>query len=595
MKSRYLMLTTALPLFAALAIPVRLGAQDEKRNHKHHHYQLIDMGTFGGPQSYINDGFGGLLAVSIVNKCGQFTGWADTSLPDPFLPNFCFDTDCFTAHAFRWQDGDRTDLNALPNGASSAPTSISKSGLIAGLSENGEIDPLIPGFPVGHAVLWQNGGVTDLGTLEGGYESVAYAVNNGRQVAGVFTNTTADPNSMSGTGYQARAFLWQGGVMQDLGTLGGPDAQALLINERGQVVGWSYTSFNPGCGFAGLSLTTGSFIWEEAEGMKDLGSLGGTCTTAADINNRGQVVGASNLTGDQSFRAFLWQNGVLHDLGDSFGGDISEAFALNEAGETVGVGFLPGDTVFHAALWKRIGQMTDLGTVISGESNFAESINAKTQVVGAEYDSSGAPSAFLWENDSIADLNTLIRPASQLHLQFSLNINDRGEIAATSVDANGNQHATLLIPCDENHPNVDGCDYSLVDAAAATRENAASVIQKPTTTAPRTDHVDRIPRRRPGPLPHLLRPKTGSADDQETPISRDPAWHLEDKIGIYDDAEPAAESSSKSSCGAAQPLQRCIPIGGACYGPGRLHCCPPGFPHHSFCSNRTGWGTCIES
>ena len=295
MKSRFLTYVTALTFFAALTAPAGL-AQDNKQNQpQHHHYQLIDMGTFGGPQSYINDGFGGLFAVSIVTKSGQLTGWADTSLPDPF-PNFCFDPDCFTAHAFQWQDGDRTDLGTLPNGASSASTSISSNGLIAGISENAEIDPLVPGFPVGHAVLWQNGGLTDLGTLEGGYESVANAVNSGGQVAGGFTNTTADPNSMFGTGYQARAFLWQNGAIQDLGTLGGPDAQALLINERGQVVGWSYTSFNPGCGFGGLSLTTGSFLWEEVAGMKDLGSLGGTCTTAADVNNRGQVVGASNLT-----------------------------------------------------------------------------------------------------------------------------------------------------------------------------------------------------------------------------------------------------------------------------------------------------------
>ena len=463
---RNVVLTIAAVASIALAIPFQLGAQNNKGNQQHHHYTLIDMGTFGGPQSYINDGSGGLFAVSIANNRGQLTGWADTSLSDPF-PNSCFDPDCFTAHAFRWQDGDRTDLGALPNGASSASTSISSNGLIAGISENGSVDPLVPGFPVGHAVLWQNGGLTDLGTLEGGYESLAYAVNSGGQVAGVFTNTTADPNSMFGTGYQARAFLWQNGAMQDLGTLGGPDAQALLINERGQVVGWSYTSSSPGgCGFPGQALTTGSYIWEEGKGMKDLGNLGGTCTIASDLNPRGQVAGFSTLAGDLAQHGFLWSAGTLYDLGGSFGGSSTAAFALNEAGEAVGFGNLPGDTVFHAALWKRVGKITDLGTVVSGETNFAESINAKTQVVGAEYDSSGAPSAFLWENGSIADLNTLVLPASPLHLQFSFNINDHGEIAATSVDASGNEHAVLLTPCDENHPGVEGCDYSLVESSA---------------------------------------------------------------------------------------------------------------------------------
>jgi len=39
----------------------------------------------------------------------------------------------------------------------------------------------------------------------------------------------------------------------------------------------------------------------------------------------------------------------------------------------------------------------------------------------------------------------------------------------------------------------------------------------------------------------------------------------------------------------------CIPQGGACFGPGRPNCCPAPFPHHSFCSNPTGWGTCVEN
>jgi hypothetical protein len=45
---------TAIALLTALAIPLRLAAQDNREHdHQHHHYQLIDMGTFGGPESFV--------------------------------------------------------------------------------------------------------------------------------------------------------------------------------------------------------------------------------------------------------------------------------------------------------------------------------------------------------------------------------------------------------------------------------------------------------------------------------------------------------------------------------------------------------------
>ena len=42
---------TALTLLAALAVPVQLAAQDNQ-SHKHHHYKLIDIGTFPGLSIY---------------------------------------------------------------------------------------------------------------------------------------------------------------------------------------------------------------------------------------------------------------------------------------------------------------------------------------------------------------------------------------------------------------------------------------------------------------------------------------------------------------------------------------------------------------
>jgi len=148
-------------------------------------------------------------------------------------------------------------------------------------------------------MFWENGRLTDMGTLPAG-GSIAFptAVNNRGEVVGNAQNTVPDPTPMyPGDGTQTRAFYWKSGTMQDIGTLpGGTDAAAALINERGQVAGWSYISSvpSPDCpGIGGFFITTDSFIWDKKNGMRDIGGLCGTCTLASDLDNRGQVVGGS--------------------------------------------------------------------------------------------------------------------------------------------------------------------------------------------------------------------------------------------------------------------------------------------------------------
>jgi len=350
---------------------------------------------------------------------------------------------------------------------------------MTGTGDNGQPDPLI-GIPFQvRGTFWgHDQAITYVVTLPGTYFSSPFAVNNRGEVVGAAMNTIPDSNSMWGIGYQTRAFYWKDGVIQDLGTLGtGTDAIAGMINQRGQVVGVSYVNSIPASCSADLfgsvfPITTGSFIWDKKNGMRDIGGLGGSCTIASDVNNRGQVVGTSALTGDSLTHPFVWDaaNGITDLMGASNG--VGSAFAINDGGQVVGV--VCDAVECHAALWqKRDGkwQEIDLGALAAvGDCPNARSVNASGQVVGSDF-CNGLP--FLSEDGApIVDLNTLVPPNSGLQFNEVGNINDRGEISINGSDVNNNNHSVVLIPCDENHPGVEGCDYSLVDASTAAQSAA---------------------------------------------------------------------------------------------------------------------------
>jgi probable HAF family extracellular repeat protein len=224
------------------------------------------------------------------------------------------------------------------------------------------------------------------------------------------------------------------------------------------------------------------FLWENGK-MISLGTLGGTVGSPGNqgsimINNRGQIIGTSNLVGDQATHGFIWQNGVMTDLG-TFGGVNSFPVWINDVGEIVGEADLVGSAVthlHHAFLWKN-GVMADLGTL--GSTSHAEAVNSWGQVVGRSR--LGDPStilqhAFLWEpGGPMLDLNTLIPAGSNLQLIDAYNINDRGEILVDAiplgippVQTGQLGHLALLVPC---HPSNEE-DCSAV-AANATQTNAA--------------------------------------------------------------------------------------------------------------------------
>jgi len=222
-------------------------------------------------------------------------------------------------------------------------------------------------------------------------------------------------------------------TVTDLGTLGGTGSTATGTNNSAQVVGQART---PG------DVASHAFLWQNGT-MTDLLTLGGTGSIANGINNSAQVVGNAHTTGDVAIHAFVWQNGLMTDLG-TLGGTVSSGVEINNSAQVVGFAYRTGDVAFHAFLWQN-GTMTDLLT-LGGTGSIANGINNSAQVVGiALTPGDVANHAFLWQNGAMADLNSLVDSSSGWILTSAESINDNGEIAGWGVH-NGLTRAFLLTP-----------------------------------------------------------------------------------------------------------------------------------------------------
>ena len=419
MKLRTFTCIAAMTLFAALATTVRLAAQEQQQQQSASpkHYRLTVLGTLGGTVSVAQGG---------VNNRGQLAGFSS-----------------------------------------------------------------LPGDTAFYAFLWQHGVMTDLGSLPGSSISSTFANPNEKgEVSGFLNTAVLDPNGedfcFDGTHLICLGFLWRDGVMTAMPTLGGNNSFAYMLNNRNQVVGVAETpTTDATCPAAYLEAKP--VIWQDGT-LQELPLISGdTDGFGYGINDRGQIVGATGACNQSvpfsSFHAVLWPNGPnggVIDLGNFGGTTLNVAFYINNQGQIVGQAGVPGGANFHAFLWQK-GVMTDMGTLPGDVQSWANNINSKSQAAGTSFDALGNGRAFIWQNGVMTDLNTLIPAGSPLYLLEAFGINDRGQISGYGVLSSGYVRGFLLNQCNEGE---DGCGDNAEDTAAATQNGPASVSQRTGTMTP---------------------------------------------------------------------------------------------------------------
>jgi len=229
---------------------------------------LTDMGSLAGTNSSF---------ANSVSESGLMTGFSENSAIDPLLGVPEID-------GVLWKDGKIINLGH-------------DRGNVAGTAENDTPDSSCIAPQVLHfkPVIWEEGEIHELPTVAGDPDGVAFAINDRGQAAGVSGDCTLTPG---------HALLWHDGKVTDMGTLGGLALTPSDLNNQvqPQVVG---TAFN--------NTTNRAFLWQDGM-ARDLGTLPGDAMGHGNaINDKGEVVGQS-CDVSNNCRAFLWRHGVMNDL-----------------------------------------------------------------------------------------------------------------------------------------------------------------------------------------------------------------------------------------------------------------------------------------
>jgi probable HAF family extracellular repeat protein len=272
---------------------------------------------------------------SAFNNEDQIVGWAPSSLSfEGYLDN----------------GGEFTYLNNTSE-PECIPTAINDSGQIVGRVDYGNNSTATP-------FLYSGGTMTLLPTPSG-IVGVAGDINDSGQIVGYTQNTT--------TGAY-RAFLDTGGTMYDLNSLATSSDLTLNdaygLNGSGEIVGYGTNA----------SGDEHAFVYDNGV-VTDLGTFGGENSSAMAINNAGQVIGIAQTAGDAEWDLFLYSNGQMTDLGPR-GGDGWAA--INNEGQVI------AETANGYILYSN-GTSINLTSLLSADHwnpYFGLGINDSGQIIG---------------------------------------------------------------------------------------------------------------------------------------------------------------------------------------------------------------------
>ncbi len=216
-----------------------------------------------------------------LNNSNAVVGWYDNGQPDA------------GRFGFVYQDGQFTTLPIIPESVFSEAQAINDAGDVAGFW----IDHLDTGFLF--ALLWRADQIISL-QLPFGPSSAANDINQSGQITGWMGDAFF---------IDAHAFIWDNGKVTDLGVIpGGFTAEGIAINNQGDVAVEGFT-FNDN-----KEVIIRSFLWRDGEWI-DIGVLPGCeITRVLDINDAGQLIG--QCEGPGIVARFLWEDGVIWDVNE---------------------------------------------------------------------------------------------------------------------------------------------------------------------------------------------------------------------------------------------------------------------------------------